>query len=447
MTTKLNYFSSLSFVVGNMIGVGIFTTTGTLADYIQNPLLIMAAWIIGGIYALSGAKVYGVLSSSYPLSGGDFQYLSKELHPLVGYIFGWSIFFITYPGSIAAMAIGAAWYLNGLTGISGFDSSIFSLNLSLLTINISIMTFCAVFLVTVFTLINIRGLILSARYQTILTAGIVVFIVAFIGTAMISDSTQVERIIDSAPPDFNFSGFALGMVPVMFTYMGWTSIVYMAEEVDNASERIRRVLMHGVIAVIIVYLLLNLVYLMTLPVSEIGGKIQIAEKVSLKLWGPVGSKAVSFLIFVAILSTINSSIVSGSRITMVMGREGYFLRKTDRQHKKYHTPHVALILQASWTILLLISGNFNQLLNYVIFTVILFSVLAGVLSIKITLRKRNMEYSAIFAAALYIVLCVYIAVNLIIQSAAEAMTGIGILLLSVLFYFIEKKIINSKVNQ
>ncbi len=447
MTAKLNYFSSLSFVVGNMIGVGIFTTTGTLAEYIQNPFLILAAWIAGGIYALSGAKVYGVLSSAYPLSGGDFQYLSKELHPLVGYVFGWSIFFITYPGSIAAMAIGAAWYLNGLTGISGFDSSLVSLNLSLFTINISIMTFCAVFLVIVFTAINIRGLIPSARYQAVLTAGIIVFILLFIVTALISDSTQAERLVQSAPPEFNFSGFALGMVPVMFTYMGWTSIVYMAEEVDNASLKIKRILIHGVITVIIAYLLLNLIYLMTLPVPEIGGAIQVAEKVSLKLWGPVGSKAVSFLIFVAILSTINSSIVSGSRITMVMGREGYFLRKTGRIHKKYNTPHVSLMLQAAWTILLLISGNFNQLLNYVIFAVILFSVLAGALSIKITLRTKRMDYSAMFAAALYIILCLYIAINLILRSAAEALTGIGILLLSVLFYFIEKKIINSKVNQ
>ena len=106
---KLGYIGTLSLVIGNIIGVGIFTTTGFMTQYIDSPLYIMAAWILGAIYALSGAKVYGILASEYPLSGGDYQYLGKALHPLAGYLFGWAAFFVTYSGSIAALGIAAAF--------------------------------------------------------------------------------------------------------------------------------------------------------------------------------------------------------------------------------------------------------------------------------------------------------------------------------------------------
>ena len=107
---KLGFIGTLSLVIGNIIGVGIFTTTGFMIRYLDSPLLILAAWLVGAVYALSGAQVYAILAAEYPLSGGDYQYLRKEIHPLAGYLFGWAAFFITYSGSIAALGIAAAFF-------------------------------------------------------------------------------------------------------------------------------------------------------------------------------------------------------------------------------------------------------------------------------------------------------------------------------------------------
>jgi len=113
-----------ALVVGNIIGVGIFTTTGYMANYIQSPLWMILAWFIGSLYALSGAVVYSILSSHYPLSGGDYQYLKNSINPMTGYMFGWSAFFVTYSGSIAALSIAGAFYLNGIFSSTDFNTSI-----------------------------------------------------------------------------------------------------------------------------------------------------------------------------------------------------------------------------------------------------------------------------------------------------------------------------------
>ena len=192
MKKKLGYFAALSLVVGNIIGVGIFTTTGFMAQYIHSPLLILSAWLLGAFYAISGAIVYGILVRHYPLSGGDYQYLRKAAHPLAGYLFGWSCFFVTYSGSIAALSIGAAMYLGGLFGFYDFQSVL--LAVPFIAIDITLTKLVAILLILIFTWINYRGILLSAKYQIILTASIFVFLLVFSGAGLFSAAAHQKVI-------------------------------------------------------------------------------------------------------------------------------------------------------------------------------------------------------------------------------------------------------------
>jgi len=431
LNNKIGFKPVLSLVIGNIIGVGIFTTTGYVSNYLDSPFLIFILWILGGIYAISGAIVYGVLAKEHPLSGGDFQYLKAELHPLFGYMFGWSALTITYTGSIAALTIGAAYYFN----------SVFNLKIvSELNIYISVFNdekFIAIFLVLFFSWINYRGIKISTKYQTILTAFIISFIVVFsiLGIFTVNNS-PISSISDST--EFDIYSFLTAFIAVIFTYIGWTSAVYIAEEIDEPKVLIPKSLLYGVLIVTTLYLLINFLFLYSLPVLELKGNINVATLVSEHLWGGAIATVVSFCIFVAILSTINSTILSGSRIYMAMSREGYLFGKLSEYHIKFKTPHKAIMIQAIWSIILIISGSFNQLLSFVVFVIMVFSTLAGIMSVRIYIRKRINNYFKLLCLLIYTLICLIVSINTLSTRFTESMIGLIIIFISILFYMIEK---------
>lgn len=435
--SKIGYKATLSLVIGNIIGVGIFTTTGYVADFLNSAIFILALWIFGGIYAISGAVAYGNLSKEYPLSGGDFQFLKSEIHPILGYMFGWSALTVTYTGSIAALTIGAASYFNSLfeiniineTNILVFNSDIQIIN------NDKIIAFL---LVIFFSWINYRGVRISAKYQYILTFLIISFIIVFSISGIISvQNSQVfsENSLESPI----LRNFLTAFIAVIFTFIGWTSAVYIAEEIEKPKLIIPRSLISGVIIVTSLYLLINFLYLYAIPISNLQNNINVATLVSETLWGKSIASAVSFFIFVAILSTINSTILSGSRIYMSMSREGYLFGKFSDIHAKYHTPYKAIIIQAIWSIVLIISGSFNKLLSFIVFVVMIFSTFAGIMSIKIHIRSKSKKLYVLIFSILYSLICLIISINTLTTQLLESMIGLMLVFVSIFFYLIEKK--------
>ena len=178
--------------------------------------------------------------------------------------------------------------------------------------------------------------------------------------------------------------------------------------------------------------------------SGIKGAINVATLVSKHLWGSSIATLVSFFIFIAVLSTINSTILSGSRIYMSMSREGYLFGKFASFHKKYNTPYKAIILQSVWSILLIISGSFNQLLSFVVFVIMIFSTLAGIMSIKIYFRKKITSFVKLILLIIYTLICLLVSINTLFTQLLESITGLGLVFLSFLFYLIEKKQIVKK---
>jgi APA family basic amino acid/polyamine antiporter len=421
-------WAALALVIGNIVGVGIFTTSGYLASHLPDATFIMLAWILGGVYAYSGARVYGVLVAEYPLTGGDYQYLSRMMHPAAGYLFAWSAFFVTYTGSIAALAIGAAHYLFAAAGIS--DGLLLGL--------ISRLEVAAILLIILFTLLNYRGIPMSARVQVILTALIVVLLLGFATSGMLNPRLEISALLDQRRSSaVTFSGFLNSLIAVFFTYMGWTTVVYVAGELRDSASMIPRALRIGVPVVIVLYVLTNMMYLLTVPMEEAANTVNIATAAAAQLWGSGGAVIVSGFIFIAILSSLNSAILSGPGINLAFGRDGFGAGFTARLHPRYNSAARALLLQAAWSVILVVSGSFNQLLSFVMSVVMLFSVLAGVLSLRILSQKGGTVHQIIWAWV-YTVLCGVILLNTLFNQMDEALIGIGITLLGVPFYLWEK---------
>jgi APA family basic amino acid/polyamine antiporter len=430
---------TLSLVVGNIIGVGIFTTTGYMATYIQSPFWMLIAWVAGAFYAISGALVYGVLSEKYPLSGGDYQYLSRSVHPLGGYLFGWAAFFVTYSGSVAALGIAAAFYLNGLFPQFSFEYSILSISLPLIDFNFTLTKLIAIIFIFGFSWINYRGIVLSGTSQIILTSGIFLLLILFSVSGTVSQNADFQLLVTGNEGDQNFSGFLAALIAVLFAYMGWTTAVYVAEEVDHAKSTLPKALIVGVLVVGGIYLWVNMVYLMTIPITEMPDVINIGTMVAIRLWGSGGQFIISGLILVAVLSSLNSTILSGPRIYMAMGRDGYLMGKTAILHPVYEAPHIAIVWQGVWSVILVLSGSFNELLSFVVFVVIIFSIAAGMISLSIALKQSIKNWLSVFGSAFYLIFCLIILVNTLWQRPVEAVIGLLLTAIAIPFYYLEKK--------
>ena len=436
---KLGFIAALSLVVGNIIGVGIFTTTGYMTSYLQNPLVILLAWFVGALYALSGARVYAILSGAYPLSGGDFQYLKHELHPLAAYLFGWSALFVTYSGSIAALSIAAAHYLNALLAIPAFERTFQLLDLHWMTITTSSPKLIAIGFIVVFSWINYRGIYLSGLYQVTLTAGIFLLLLLFSGIGLLSPVADFGFFLNTPQSDFLISNFLIALVAVIFSYSGWTAAIYVAEEIKQPDVMVPRALQTGVILVGGIYLLINLTYLVALPVAEMRQVINIASQVFERLWGMQGAMIVSFIILIAVLSSLNSTILSGPRIYMAMGREGYLAGMTTQLHPRFDTPYKAIYLQMAWSIILVLSGSFNELLNFVIFVIVGFSLLAGLMAWKVIRRMASWSVLNVTAIGFYTLFCLIVMLNIFFEKPTESLTGFLLVLLALPLYFFETK--------
>jgi APA family basic amino acid/polyamine antiporter len=436
---KLGFIGTLSLVIGNIIGVGIFTTTGFMSNYIDSPAYIMLAWFIGAIYALSGAKVYGILASEYPLSGGDYQYLGRELHPLAGYLFGWAAFFVTYSGSIAALGIASAYYLNGIFNFSGFESVYSIVSFGDFTFTLSQSKIMAITFIIIFSWISYRGIYLSGTFQIVLTAAIFSLLILFSIFGTFSQAADYTLLNVDSEAGFNLSSFLTSLIAVLFSYIGWTTAVYVAEEIKEAKTVLPAALRLGVILVGLIYLWINMVYLIALPIPEMKDVINIATPVFDILWGKGGGVISSAIILIAVFSSLNSTILSGPRIYMAMGRDGYFLGLTKELHKKYQSPHKAIFFQALWSIILVLSGSFNQLLSFVIFIIVAFSLMASIISLKIMMRNKDFSFSRLSGSCFYGLFCLTIMGNTLIEKPSESIIGIVLISLALPFYFFDKK--------
>lgn len=445
MQTKktIGFWTALALVVGNILGVGIFTTTGYLANSIGTPYLILLAWLVGAVYAYTGAKVYGVLAAEMPYRGGDYVYLKKYYPSYIAYLFGWSALFITYTGSIAALAIGGAYYLNDIFVCCDFTRTI--LSFSLLGVNVvfdGIKT-TALLLVVFFTYINYLGLRTGGKTQIVLTFFIVLFMVVFTVATLVSSAHIVPQRSPVIPSQ-TVQGFFSGLAAVLFTYMGWTTIVYIANEVEAPRKTIPRALAAGIAVVVVLYLAINYSFLTVFTPAEISNKINVASQVAFSLWGSGVGRLIALMILTAVLSSLNSTVLSGPHIYQAMARDHLLWGKLKKMHPRYGTPSAALWVQCVWSIVLLLSGTFNQILTMVVAAILLFSILTAVGGVRLIIEKMKSGQNAVRGnlvhSAIYIGLCFLVLIYIMLENPLESLYGFGLLALSWPFYFVTNRL-------
>lgn len=349
----LGWSEAVSIIVGTMIGTGIFIVPNSIARQVEAPGLVFAVWIVAGVLSLMGALTYAELGASLVKVGGEYVYLRAAYSPLWGFLYGWTQFLVIKTGSIAALASGFAIYLGHFLPLSGVESKVVALTCIL-----------------VLSAVNLRGVRVGGKVQTVLTALkiLIILALALLGFILGEGTAGHYRPLMPESPGWNtLSHFGIAMVAALWAYDGWNNVNMVAGEVKNPTKNIPRALIAGTFGVMVIYLLANAVYLYILPIGEIERSDRVAARVAEMVVGERGASLISAAILLSILAALNGSILSGARIFYAMASDHLFFRKAASVHERFRVPHVALVLQAGWACFLALSGTYEQLFTYVMF--------------------------------------------------------------------------------
>jgi APA family basic amino acid/polyamine antiporter len=435
---KLGLFPLTNIVIANMIGAGIFTTSGLLMTDLKDPLIMLGLWAVGGVIALCGALSYGELGAAIPKAGGEYAFLSKLYHPLFGFLSGWVSFFAGFSAPIAASAIGFSEYLTrafpGLLDLSGsgnpVEGTVVKKALSVLVI-------------LVFTLIHARGIEVGARVQNFLTVLKVALIVGLIVLGFSLGRGDLGHFAQGGEFKFNFGGWktiGLSLMWIMFAYSGWNASGYIGSEIKDPRRNLPRSLILGTGIVLALYLLLNVFYIYAVPPEKMTGVISIGGLAVGHLFGPSFERVLSVLIAVALFSSLSAFIILGPRVYYAMACDRCFFPFAAAVHPRFKVPAKSIVLQGIIAALLVMFGTFDQILTYMGFSLGLFPIL----SVLGVFKLRREGISTYRMPGFPVIPLVYalagsaILVLGFFERPVESSIALGMALVGVPFFFIFK---------
>jgi basic amino acid/polyamine antiporter, APA family len=438
----LGLFDATTIVMGSMIGSGIFIVSADISRQVQSPGLMLAAWIATAVLTLVAALSYGELAAAMPQAGGQYVYLREAHGPLFGFLFGWTMFLVIQTGTLAAVAVAFAKF----TGV--FVPAISESNYVLPHVNTQ--QLLGIALIILLTAVNTRGLRTGAIVQNVFTVAKVGSLLGLIvlGIAAGTNPQAVARNFSSA--DFwGSTGWSwtavrlvgVAMVGSLFSSDSWNNVTFTAGEVKNPRRNLPLSLAIGVTVVSLLYLGCNFIYLRALPLEAIQNapSDRVATAVVSRLFGSSGAYVMAAAIMVSTFGCLNGLILAGARVYYAMALDGLFFRRAAVLDKKHHAPVFSLIMQAVWACGLTLTGRYGDLLDYVIFAVLLFYILtiAGLFVLRRTRPEMERPYRAIgypVLPALYIVGASLIEVLLLIYKPNYTWPGLIIVLLGVPVY-------------
>ena len=479
----LGLTSATMLVMGSMIGSGIFIVSAEISREVTSPALLIGAWLITGFLTIVGALTYGELAAMMPRAGGQYVYLRESLGPLWGFLYGWTLFLVIQTGTIAAVgvafgkflgifwpAVSSSHWILHIWKVPKF--AVGPMVLGGMDVGLNTQNLAAILVVIALSVINIFGVKTGALIQNIFTSakvsallGLVVFgiflgrnaqaVAANFGANFWRNSSLGSLhdvgggVVVSA-----MTALAIAQVGSLFSADAWNNVTFTAGEVKNPSRNLPLSLALGTGVVIALYIACNFIYLGALPLVgsptgttlvergiQYASEDRVATAVITQMFGSIGGKLMAVAIMISGFGCCNGLILAGSRVYYAMAKDGLFFRRVARLHPTYKTPAVSLMVQMVWTCVLCISGSYGQLLDYIIFAVLVFYVLTivGLFVLRRTHPEVERPYKAVgypVLPAIYIVLALFIDIVLLRYKPQYTWPGLIIVLLGIPVYYI-----------
>lgn len=413
-------------VMGGIIGAGIFVNPAVVARQVQTPWLILGAWLIGGAIALVGAFVYAELAVLRPRVGGQYAYLRDAYHPIVAFLYGWTLLLVVQTGGMAGAAIIFGRYFGELTGLPIPEQAVAAIALAALTA------------------INCFGIRAGSNVQSALMLTKLGAIAMLIGVGWVMVAPAATSLTTIAPPQTGhaWQGLAAAMVPVLFAYGGWQTASFVSGEMRDPKRDLPRGLFIGVAGVIVVYVLVTYVCLRALGAAGLANTSTPASEVMRQALGSRGAKLIACGIAISTVGFLSQSILTAPRVYYAMARDGVFFKAVGRVSERTRVPIVAIILQGVWAAVVAMTGKYEQILNYVVTIDVLFFGLTGA-ALFVFRRRETRESTEKFVrvplhpitTGLFVLACWTLAISTLIRFPQNAGIGVVILGLGALVYW------------
>ncbi|HEV8397781.1 MAG TPA: amino acid permease [Vicinamibacterales bacterium] len=433
---RLSPFDAAAIIVANVIGGGILFTPPQIAAAVPNAVMFLLVWAAGGVLAFCGAMAYAELSALRPRAGGEYVYLRDAYGPIAGFLTGWTSFVAGFSGAMAASAVFLIVYLDRfIPGVANTDPLV-----PLPFLVISRRAIVAIAAVWLMAAIHIRGVGPGRAVGNVLASLKVLALLVFIALGVTIGTGSVANLQQGSGAVATTS-WLLALIPVMFTYSGWNAAAYVAEEIRNPGRNLPLSLAAGTTGVIVIYLLLNGLYLYVMPVGELA-MVQgsVLDVIADRLLGTRAGNVMGLVSIVSLSAGLSAWTFAGPRVYYAMARDGVFFSAAARVHPRFKTPAASIVAQAAWTTLLILTGAADALANYTGFAITLFAG-AAVAAIFV-LRSREPDAPRPFKAlgypwtpALFVGVSVVMVVNALYRDPATAGLGALVILAGVPLYF------------
>jgi APA family basic amino acid/polyamine antiporter len=433
--------SAVLFVIGSVIGSGIFLTTGVMAETIPSTALLLLAWALGGVLAITGGLTYAEMGAMFPRSGGVYVFLKEAWGPLPAFLYGWATLLVVISGGIAAVAVGFAAYVSYFFPWLTDGSSAFRVGAGSLSIVISPAQVVAAASIVVLGAVNYVGVRTGNMVTAVITAAKIAAIAALPVMAMAAARVTPE-LSPVVPPDLArpAASFGIAMIAVLWTYESWYFVTYAAGEIKDPQRNVPRALVLGLLSLTAIYLVVNVSYFFALSVGEMRGVQRVAEVAATALVGTPGATFVASLVIVSTFGCNAAAILAGSRLLFAMAADGVFLPAASRIHTRYRTPHLAIVALTAWAAILALSGTYEQLFTYVMFASILFNVGTGAALFRLRYTRpdqarpyRTWGYPVV--PLVFIAGSVAFVANTLVERPVESVAGLFLLALGLPVYW------------
>lgn len=419
LKNKIGWITAASLVIANMIGTGVFTSLGFQLLEVQNTWSIVIAWLVGGVMALAGALIYAELGTHFKKTGGDYIFLSEALHPIFGYLYSWVSLTVGFSAPIAIAAMAMNQYLTPWT-----EGSI-------------IPGLLAIVLIPLAHVVSIHR---SALFQNIFTLLKVLFILVlvFMGFAYLGSPQQALDFSSTWQKEIIKPSYAISLVYVFYAYTGWNSAAYIVGEMRSPEKNLPKALITASILVTILYVLFQVVLLKHASLDQLSGKVEVSEIAFGNLFGSNGAKLIAFLIALQLIATISGYAWIGPRVTQAMAKDYRLWLPISKQNKN-EIPVRAILLNMVISLLIFLSGSFDQIMLYAGFVLQLMGTITVYSSLKI---KSINGFKAPFRPWLqliYLFLSSLILIYLLWERPTESLWGLGLILIGILLFVLDKK--------
>jgi len=469
----MGLFSATAIVMGSMIGSGIFIVSADMSRVLQSPALLIAAWLITAVMTIIGALSYGELAAMMPKAGGQYVYLREALGPLWGFLYGWTLFLVIQTGTLAAVGVAFGKFLGVFYPSISKSNWIWHVGTGEIGLNTA--NLVAIGIVTLLTLLNTFGVKAGAAVQNVFTSAKVLALMGVVLVGLVTKNAaaiaanfgvgwhqfwagsgwHVQHAVEVGAfwPWQTTSSALVGFLTVLavvqvgslFSSDSWNNVTFTAGEIRNPKRNLPLSLAIGTGVVLLLYVACNFVYLSVLPLPQIQNAAQdrVATAVMEQAFGPIGAKLMAAAILVSTFGCVNGILLAGARVYYAMSQDGLFFKAVGKLSKA-GVPVNSLWLQWAWTCLLCLSGSYGNLLDYVIFAVLIFYILSivGLFVLRRTRPDAPRPYKAFgypVLPALYLVMASWICVVLLRYKPQYTWPGLILVVLGVPVYLIWKR--------